>query len=89
MGRWKPPPPASSPYITRAGYEQLQQELKTWDQKFERPQDYIVPPAEEAQATLQQIELELRRLEGTRKVLTDYAESLRARLEKHGPAAKP
>lgn len=28
MGRWKPPPPASSPYITRAGYEQLQQELK-------------------------------------------------------------
>ena len=28
MGRWKPPPPASSPYITRAGYEKLQQELK-------------------------------------------------------------
>jgi transcription elongation factor GreB len=28
MGRWKPPPPASSPYITRAGYEHLQQELK-------------------------------------------------------------
>ncbi len=28
MGRWKPPPPASSPYITRPGYEQLQQELK-------------------------------------------------------------
>jgi transcription elongation factor GreB len=28
MGRWKPPLPASSPYITRAGYEQLQQELK-------------------------------------------------------------
>lgn len=27
MGRWRPPPPASSPYITRAGYEQLQQEL--------------------------------------------------------------
>jgi transcription elongation factor GreB len=28
MGRWKPPPPASSLYITRPGYEQLQQELK-------------------------------------------------------------
>jgi len=28
MGRWKPPPPASSPYVTRPGYEQLQQELK-------------------------------------------------------------
>ena len=28
MGRWKPPPPASSPYITRSGYEHLQQELK-------------------------------------------------------------
>jgi transcription elongation factor GreB len=28
MGRWKAPPPASSPYITPAGYEVLQQELK-------------------------------------------------------------
>ena len=28
MGRWKPPPPASSPYITRPGYELLQEELK-------------------------------------------------------------
>jgi transcription elongation factor GreB len=28
MGRWKPPPPKSSPYITPAGYEALQEELK-------------------------------------------------------------
>jgi len=28
MGRWKPPPPASSPYITPAGYQALQDELK-------------------------------------------------------------
>jgi transcription elongation factor GreB len=28
MGRWKPPAPASSPYITPAGYEALQAELK-------------------------------------------------------------
>ena len=28
MGRWKPPPPQSSPYITAGGYEQLQVELK-------------------------------------------------------------
>ncbi len=28
MGRWRPPAPASSPYITPQGYEQLQQELK-------------------------------------------------------------
>jgi transcription elongation factor GreB len=28
MGRWKAPRPASSPYITRIGYESLQQELK-------------------------------------------------------------
>ncbi len=28
MGRWKPPPPKSSPYITPAGYEALQDELK-------------------------------------------------------------
>jgi len=28
MGRWKPPPPKSSPYITPAGFENLQRELK-------------------------------------------------------------
>lgn len=28
MGRWRPPAPASSPYITGPGYEALQQELK-------------------------------------------------------------
>ena len=28
MGRWKPPPPASSAYITPAGFEALQAELK-------------------------------------------------------------
>jgi transcription elongation factor GreB len=27
MGRWRPPPPKSSPYITPAGYEALKQEL--------------------------------------------------------------
>ena len=29
MGRWKPPPPKSSPYITPEGYEVLQADLKT------------------------------------------------------------
>jgi transcription elongation factor GreB len=29
MGRWRPPPPKSSPYITREGYETLQAEEKT------------------------------------------------------------
>jgi len=28
MGRWRPPAPNSSPYITPAGFEALQQELK-------------------------------------------------------------
>lgn len=28
MGRWRPPTPASSPYITPAGFSALQQELK-------------------------------------------------------------
>ena len=28
MGRWRPPAPESSPYITPAGYAMLQQELK-------------------------------------------------------------
>lgn len=29
MGRWRPPQPASSPYITAEGFEALQQELKS------------------------------------------------------------
>lgn len=28
MGRWRPPPPKSSPYITPNGFEALQEELK-------------------------------------------------------------
>ena len=28
MGRWRPPPPKSSPYITAEGYASMQQELK-------------------------------------------------------------
>lgn len=36
MGRWRPAPPRSSPYITRAGHDRLQQELKDlWIQRRE------------------------------------------------------
>ena len=28
MGRWRPPPPKSSPYITQAGFDALRQELR-------------------------------------------------------------
>ena len=34
MGRWRPPPPASSPYITHAGYQRLETELHgLWDRR--------------------------------------------------------
>ena len=34
MGRWKPPPPKSSPYITPAGYAALEDELKSiWERR--------------------------------------------------------
>jgi transcription elongation factor GreB len=37
MGRWRPPQPKSSPYITREGYERLNEELKyLW--KVKRPE---------------------------------------------------
>ncbi len=37
MGRWRPPQPKSSPYITQAGYERLNDELKyLW--KVKRPE---------------------------------------------------
>jgi transcription elongation factor GreB len=36
MGRWRPPPPRSSPYITAAGYHALQVELKgLWERRSE------------------------------------------------------
>ena len=34
MGRWRPPPPKSSPYITAEGFKVLQDELKAlWDRR--------------------------------------------------------
>jgi transcription elongation factor GreB len=34
MGRWRPPPPASSPYITPEGFEALQEEQKSlWERR--------------------------------------------------------
>lgn len=36
MGRWRPPAPKKSPYITAQGYEMLQQELKgLWERRKE------------------------------------------------------
>jgi transcription elongation factor GreB len=36
MGRYRPPAPKSSPYITQAGYEKLQEELKAiWQRRAE------------------------------------------------------
>ncbi len=36
MGRWRPPPPKSSPYITPQGYETLQRELNgLWPRRRE------------------------------------------------------
>jgi len=38
MGRWRPPPPESSPYITPAGFDALQDELK---QLWRRRKDVV------------------------------------------------
>lgn len=36
MTRWRPAPPRSSPYVTRAGFERLQQELRgLWKERRE------------------------------------------------------
>lgn len=36
MSRWRPPQPKSSPYITRKGYQALEQELRAlWDKRKE------------------------------------------------------
>ncbi|UCG73229.1 MAG: transcription elongation factor GreB [Chromatiales bacterium] len=47
MGRWRPPPPKSSPYITPAGYESLQDELKAlWPKRREVVQALAAAAAE-------------------------------------------
>lgn len=34
MGRWRPPPPGASPYVTAAGYARLEAELKAaWERR--------------------------------------------------------
>ncbi len=38
MGRWRPPPPSSSPYITPAGFDALQSEL---DELWRRRRDVV------------------------------------------------
>ena len=45
MGRWRPPPPSSSAYITPAGFSALQQEL---DDTWHRRRDVVKALAEAA-----------------------------------------
>ena len=45
MGRWRPPPPESSPYITPAGFEAMQKEL---DDIWLRRRDVVKALAEAA-----------------------------------------
>ena len=45
MGRWRPPPPKSSPYITPAGFESLKQEL---DEIWVRRRDVVKALSEAA-----------------------------------------
>lgn len=47
MGRYRPPQPKSSPYITREGYDRLQQELrKLWVRRAEVTQALAAAAAE-------------------------------------------
>ena len=47
MGRWRPPRPKSLPYITREGYETLQQELKSlWERRRDVTQHLAAAAAE-------------------------------------------
>ncbi|MDJ0926011.1 MAG: GreA/GreB family elongation factor [Gammaproteobacteria bacterium] len=47
MGRWRPPPPKSSPYITPAGYAALQDELKgLWPRRADVVQALAAAAAE-------------------------------------------
>ncbi|TDY02934.1 transcription elongation factor GreB [Thiohalophilus thiocyanatoxydans] len=47
MGRYRPPQPKASPYITREGYDRLQQEMRRlWDRRAEVTQALAAAAAE-------------------------------------------
>ena len=66
--------------------EQVRRELAAWAEKFRSPEEYIVPPAEDAAATIEQIEQELRQVEAQKAMLVQYRDALRAMLKGSAPA---
>ncbi|MFP4104881.1 MAG: YdjY domain-containing protein [Phycisphaerae bacterium] len=59
--------------------DQASAALKVWKQKFANPKEYLVDPAEEAEAALEALELEIRELEARKKMLQKYHEELKER----------
>lgn len=58
--------------------EQVKQALEEWGRKFDKPQDYIEDPSQEAQRQLERIDLQLKALDRDRDRLKAYADQLRA-----------
>ncbi len=69
--------------------DQLQRQLKWWDNQFANAQDLIRDPAEDAQAVLQQIQRDLQVLQATQGLWEQYAKNLRQKMETYKASTQP
>ena len=73
--------------------DQAKRGLKQWADKFAHAEDLIHDPGEQAQQTLDQIELYLQQQQARRNMLKEYAEHLRQAMRRYKvstqPAGKP
>lgn len=69
--------------------QQVRSAMEQWKAKFASPKEYIVEPAEDADATLQQISDQLKGLEASKALLLQYQEQLRKATDQYKASTQP
>lgn len=75
-----------SPLLPRT-VEQMSTALAGWKERFAEPHEQVLPPAEEAQATLEHIRREREELKRLDALWLRYEDAVREQLEHHAPEA--
>lgn len=77
------------PTVLPRSADQLRRAQEKWRAKFDRPQDQIIDPAEEAAETLQEIDRELAQFQGLRELLEAYRRELSEARRKYKASTQP
>lgn len=77
------------PTVLPRSADQLRRAREKWREKFDRPQDQIVDPAEEAAETLRQIDGEMEHLKGRRELLDAYRRELSEARRRYKASTQP